>query len=218
MKEKLTCKKCGREGADDYPLVTIRTMTVRNGTGAQKYQALGEVLSVHLCSQCVDAWISERSKPRPQYLKAAKLPLLLIAVAITVHFLGLESVIRWVLCLLFGGFGIAVAISEFSRVKRETAEIRAGKGSFTRDHMIEELAASLLPAKNQDAHLTYLLRKRVLNEKQLDALCKEYSISKKKLASIRSYLLITPESEVNKGLKAPQLPEKKKGIFTAKRS
>ncbi|MBQ9301385.1 MAG: hypothetical protein IJ214_12840 [Clostridia bacterium] len=218
MEEKLTCKKCGCEGAQDYPLVTIRTMTVRSGGSTQKYQALGEVLSVNLCPQCIDAWISQRSKPQPQYRKAAKLPLLLIAVAIAVHFLGLEGLIRWVLCLLFGGFGIAVAVSEITRIKRETAEISAGKGKFSRDHMIEELAAALLPAKHQDAHLTYLLRKRVLDEKQLYTLSREYGISGRKLASIRSYLLTTPESEVNKGLEEPQLPEKKKGFFKTRNS
>ena len=48
------------------------------------------------------------------------------------------------------------------------------------------------------------------HEKQLQALYNEYGISRKKLSSIRSYLLTTPESEVNKGLEEPKLPERKR--------
>ena len=133
--------------------------------------------------------------------------------AVAVHFLGLENLIRWALCLLFGGFAVAVAVSEFSRIRKETADIRAGTGGFTRAHMIEELAASLLPKKHNDAQLTYLLRSRVLDENQLNALNKEYQISRKKLSSIRAYLLTTPESEVNKGLEdADNLDQKKSAL------
>lgn len=210
MEEKNICKKCGCADARNYPLVTIRTMTVRNLSGIKKYHALGEVFSIDLCDGCIDEWIAGRTVAKPQLLRALRLPLLLLLVAVAVHFLELATIIRWVLCLLFGGFSIAVAVSEYKRIKKETADIAAGKGNFTRNHMIEELAASLLPEKHQDAKLTYLLRSRVLDEKQLQALYNEYGISRKKLSSIRSYLLTTPESEVNKGLEEPKLPERKR--------
>ena len=218
MEQRLICKKCGGEGAESYPLVTVRTMTVRSGGTTQKYHALGEVFSIDLCPACIDAWIQERSQAWPQIRKAAVLPLLLTAVAVAVHFLGLENLIRRALCLLFGGFAVAVAVSEFSRIKKEAADIRAGTGGFTRAHMIEELASTLLPKKHNDAQLTYLLRSRVLDESQLNALNKEYQISRKKLASIRAYLLSTPESEVNRGLEDAENLDQKKRAVRKKRS
>ena len=62
--------------------------------------------------------------------------------------------------------------------------------------MIEELAASMLPRKHADAHLSYVLRARVMDEKQHEQINKEYGISKKKLAQVRQYLMVTPEIEV----------------------
>ena len=188
MDEKCICQKCGKSGAQPYPLVTIRTMTVRNASGTQKYHAMGDELSIDLCGTCIDDWITQRSAAQPQLRRAVRLPLLLLLVSVAVHFLGLAVLIRWVLCALFSGFSIAVAVSEYQRIQKETADIAAGKGHFTRNHMIEELAASLLPDKHEDAALSYLLRSRVLDENQHPALVREYGVGRKKLASIRNYL------------------------------
>ena len=122
MEEKNICKKCGYADARNYPLVTIRTMTVRNLSGIKKYHALGEVFSIDLCDGCIDEWIDGRTVAKPQLLRALRLPLLLLLVAVAVHFLELATIIRWVLCLLFGGFSIAVAVSEYKRIKKETAD------------------------------------------------------------------------------------------------
>ena len=70
MSEQCICKKCGNRGATDYPIVAFRTMTVRNGRRTQKYQAMGEVLSISLCSNCINAWIAMRSEPKHQIVKA----------------------------------------------------------------------------------------------------------------------------------------------------
>ena len=62
--------------------------------------------------------------------------------------------------------------------------------------MIEELAASLLPGKHADAHLSYVLRARVMDAKQHEQINREYGISKKKLAQVRQYLMVTPETAI----------------------
>ena len=196
MPEQYICKKCGNGGATDYPIVAFRTMTVRSGRKIQKYQAMGEVLNISLCSSCIDAWIATRREPKHQLMKALKYPILLAVLAVTVHFLGQNDLVRWVMCALFGGFALAIAVSEIKRIRKETTEIRAGNGNFTRDHMIEELAASLLPAKHADAHLSYVLRTRVMDAKQHGQINREYGISKKKLAQVRQYLMTTPENTV----------------------
>ena len=213
MPENCVCKKCGCEGAKSYPLVAFRTMTVRSGGKIRKYQAMGEVLSVDLCAACIDAWTAQRAEPRHQIVKAMKYPAGLAVLAAAVHFMGQSDVVRWGLCVLFGGFAVAIAAKEMKRIRRETKEIRAGNGNFGRDHMTEELAASLLPGKHADAHLSYVLRSRVMDEKQHAQISGEYGISKKKLAQVRQYLLVTPESEVNKCLQTPayeQADDKKK--------
>ena len=204
MPEKHTCQKCGGDGAAVIPLIAFRTMTVRNGGKTRKYQAMGEALSVNLCSACVDAWTAERSEPRRQIIKAMKYPAGLAILAVAVHFLGQSDTVRWVLCALFGGFAVAITVKECSRISREAKAIRAGDGNFGRDHMTEELAASLLPGKHADAHLTYVLRARVMDEKQHGQINREYGISQKKLDQVRRYLLVTPESEVNKSLQTPE--------------
>ena len=196
MPEQCICKKCGNRGATDYPIVAFRTMTVHNGRRTQKYQAMGEVLSISLCSTCINAWIAMRSEPKHQIVKALKYPILLAVLAVAVHFLGQNNLVRWVMCTLFGAFALAIVISEIKRIHRETTEIRAGTGNFSRNHMIEELAASQLPGKHADAHLSYVLRARVMDEKQHEQINKEYGISKKKLAQVRQYLMVTPEIEV----------------------
>lgn len=196
MPEQCICKKCGNAGATDYPIVTFRTMTVHSGRKPQKYQAMGEVLSISLCSSCIDAWIAMRGEPKHQIVKALKYPVLLAVLAVGVHFLGQNDIVRWVMCALFGGFALAIVVSEIKRIRRETTEIRTGNGNFSRDHMIEELAASLLPRKHADAHLSYVLCARVMDEKQHGQINREYGISKKKLAQVRQYLMVTPEVEV----------------------
>lgn len=196
MPEQYICKKCGNGGATDYPIVAFRSMTVRSGRKIQKYQAMGEVLSISLCSSCIDAWIATRSEPKHQLMKALKYPILLAVLAVAVHFLGQNDLVRWVMCALFGGFALAIAVSENKRIHRETTEIRAGNGNFTRNHMIEELAASLLPTKHADAHLSYVLRARVMDAKQHGQINREYGISKKKLEQVRQYLMTTPENTV----------------------
>ena len=207
MPEKCVCRKCGGEGAKNYPLVAFRTMTVRSGGKIRKYQAMGEVLSMDLCAACIDAWTAQRAEPRNQMMKAVKYPAGLAVLAAAVHFMGQSDIVRWVLCVLFGGFAVAIAVKEYKRIRQETKEIRAGNGNFGRDHMTEELAASLLPAKHADAHLSYVLRSRVMDEKQHGQINREYGISKKKLAQVRQYLLVTPESEVNKSLQTPAYEE-----------
>ena len=196
MPEQCICKKCGNAGATDYPIVTFRTMTVHSGRKPQKYQAMGEVLSISLCSSCIDAWIAMRGEPKHQIVKALKYPVLLAILAVGVHFLGQNDIVRWVMCALFGGFALAIVVSEIKRIRRETTEIRTGNGNFSRDHMIEGLAASLLPRKHADAHLSYVLCARVMDEKQHGQINREYGISKKKLAQVRQYLMVTPEVEV----------------------
>ena len=196
MPEQCICKKCGNRGATDYPIVTFRTMTVHSGRKPQKYQAMGEVLSIGLCSACIDAWIAMRSEPKHQIVKALKYPVLLAVLAVVVHFLGQNDLVRWVMCALFGGFALAIVVSEMKRIRRETTEIRTNNGNFSRDHMIEELAASLLPKKHADAHLSYVLRAQVMDVKQHERINKEYGISKKKLTQVRQYLMVTPEAEV----------------------
>ncbi len=196
MPERCICKKCGNQDATDYQIVTFRTMTVRSGRKTQKYQAMGEVLSINLCSGCIDAWIAMRSKRKHQIVKALKYPILLAVLAVAVHFLGQNDLVRWVMCALFGGFALAIVVSEIKRIRKETTEIRASNGNFSRNHMIEELAASLLPGKHVDAHLSYVLRERVMDAKQHEQINKEYGISKKKLAQVRQYLMVTPENEV----------------------
>ena len=196
MPEQCICKKCGNAGATDYPIVTFRTMTVHSGRKPQKYQAMGEVLSISLCSSCIDAWIAMRGEPKHQIVKALKYPVLLAVLAVGVHFLGQNDIVRWVMCALFGGFALAIVVSEIKRIRRETTEIRTGNGNFSRDHMIEELAASLLPRKHADAHLSYVLCARVMDEKQHGQINREYGIRKKKLAQVRQYLMVTPEVEV----------------------
>ena len=213
MPEQCICKKCGIGGATDYPIVAFRTMTVRSGRKIQKYQAMSEVLNISLCSSCIDAWIATRREPKHQLMKALKYPILLVVLAVAVHFLGQNDLVRWVMCALFSGFALAIVVSEIKRIRRETTEICAGNGNFSRDHMIEELAASLLPGKHADAHLSYVLRARVMDAKQHDQINREYGISKKKLAQVRQYLMVTPESEVNKCLQTPayeQADQKKK--------
>ena len=210
MPDNCSCRKCGGEGATSFPMVTFRTMTVRSGGKIKKYQAMGEVMSVALCPACIDAWTAQRAEPRPQMIKAMKYPLLLTVLAVAIHFLGTAEIVRWALCVLFAGFAVAIAVSEYRRIRRETADIRACQGNFGRDHMTEELAASLLPAKHEDARLTYVLRSRVMDAKQHQQICREYGISKKKLDSVRKYLLVTPESEVNNSLKTPEIAADKK--------
>ena len=166
MPEKCICKKCGSEGAAEYPLVTFRTMMVRNWRKSRKYQAMGEVLGISLCDACIDAWIARRAEPRHQIIKALKYPAGLAILAVIVHFLGQQFIVRWGMSVLFGGFAVAIVVKECIRIRRETKEIGAGSGNFHRNHMTEELAASLLPGKHADAHLTYVLRSRVMDEKQ----------------------------------------------------
>lgn len=196
MPDTCVCRKCGCKGAKSYPLVAFRTMTVRSGGKIQKYQAMGEVLSIDLCAACIDAWTAERSEPRHQIVKAIKYPVGLAILAVAVHFLEQSDIVKWVLCVLFGGFAVAIAAKEFKRIRQETKDIRAGNGNFSRDHMTEELAASLLPRKHADAHLSYILRARVMDTKQHEQISREYGISKKKLAQVRQYLMVTPETEV----------------------
>ena len=203
MPDNCTCRKCGRESAKTYPLVAFRTMTVRGGGKIRKYQAMGEVLSMDLCDACIDAWTAERGEPRHQIVKAIKYPAGLAILAAAVHFLGQSDTVKWGLCVLYGGFAVAIAAKEFKRIRLETKEIRAGNGNFGRDHMTEELAASLLPGKHADARLSYVLRARVMDAKQHDQINREYGISNKKLAQVRQYLMVTPESEVNKCLQTP---------------
>lgn len=182
MPDNCVCRKCGCEGAKTYPLVAFRTMIVRNGGKIRKYQAMGEVLNIDLCSACIDAWTAERGKPRHQIMKAIKYPVGLVLLAVIIHFLGQSDVVKWVLCMLFSGFAVAIAAKEFNRIRLETKEIHTAKGNFSRDHMTEELAASLLPRKHADAHLSYVLRARVMDTKQHEQINREYDISKKKLA------------------------------------
>lgn len=196
MPDNCVCRKCGCEGANSYPLVAFRTMMVRNGGKIRKYQAMGEVMNIDLCSACIDAWITERGKPRHQIVKAIKYPVGLVLLAVAIHFLGQSDAVKWVLCVLFGGFAVAIAVKEFGRIRLETKEICTGKGNFSRDHMTEELAASLLPRKHADAHLSYVLRTRVMDVKQHEQINKEYDISKNKLVQVRQYLMVTPEIEV----------------------
>lgn len=196
MPEQCICKKCGNDRATDFPIVAFRTMTVRSGRKTQKYQAMGEVLSISLCSSCIDAWIAKRGEPKHQIVKALKYPILLAVLAVAVHFLGQNDLVRWVMCALFSGFALAIAVSEIKRICREITEIREGNGNFSRDHMIEELAASLLPGKHADAHLSYVLYARVMDAKQHGQINREYGISKKKLAQVRQYLMATPENTV----------------------
>ena len=157
---------------------------------------MGEVLSISLCSTCIDTWIVMRSESKPQIVKALKYPILLAVLAVVVHFLGQNDLVRWGMCALFGGFALAIVISEIKRIRKETKEIRASNGNFSRNHMIEELAASMLPRKHADAHLSYVLRARIMDAKQHGQINKEYGISKKKLAQVRQYLMETPESAV----------------------
>ena len=196
MPDTCVCRKCGCEGVKSYPLVAFRTMTVRSGGKIQRYQAMGEVLSIDLCAACIDAWTAERSEPRHQIVKAIKYPVGLAILAVAVHFLEQSDIVKWVLCVLFGGFAVAIAAKEFKRIRQETKDIRAGNGNFSRDHMTEELAASLLPRKHADAHLSYILRARIMDTKQHEQISREYGISKKKLAQVRQYLMVTPETEV----------------------
>lgn len=209
------CRKCNSDNARAYPLVTIRTMTVRGGKGTQKYQAMGEVFSVPLCDACIDAYIAQRSKPG--YLKALRLPLMMLIVAVAVHFLGLPNLLPWAISALFGAFAVAIAVSECRRIRTESGQIPAGKGIFTREHMIEELAATLLPKKHEDANLTYILRSRVESEDALNGLSKEYGVSLKKLRSIRQYLLTTPEDKLNKPLENAAVPDVRKKRFSLKK-
>ncbi len=204
MAERRVCRKCGGDGADGFPLVAFRTMTLRSGGKIRKYQAMGEVLSVDLCPACIDAWTAERSEPRHQIIRAMKFPVLLAVLAVVIHFLGQNDILRWALCALFSGFAVAIAVTEYCRIRREVSDIRAVRGNFSRNHMIEELAASLLPRKHEDAHLSYVLRSRVMDEKQHQQISREYGLSRKKLASVRNYLLVTPESEVNNYLKTAE--------------
>ena len=203
MPEQCICKKCGNGGATDYPIVAFRTMTVRSGRKIQKYQAMGEVLNISLCSSCIDAWIAIRSEPKHQIMKALKYPILLAVLAVAVHFLGQSDLVRWVMCALFGGFALAIVVSEIKRIHKETTEIQACNGNFSRNHMIEELATSLLPRKHADAHLSYVLRTRVMDTKQHEQINREYGISKKKLAQVRQYLMVTPEIAVQAWNKNP---------------
>lgn len=196
MPDNCVCRKCGCKGAKSYPLVAFRTMTVRNGGKIRKYQAMGEVLSMDLCTACIDAWTAERGEPRHQIVKAIKYPVGLAILAVAVHFLEQSDIVKWVLCVLFGGFAVAIAAKEYKRIRLETKEIRTGNGDFSRDHMTEELAASLLPRKHADAHLSYVLRTRVMDAKQHGQINREYGISKKKLAQVRQYLIETPETTV----------------------
>ena len=207
MPGNCVCRKCGGECAKTYPLVAFRTMTVRNGRKSRKYQAMGEVLSVDLCDACIEAWIARRTESRHQIIKALKYPAGLAVLAVMVHFIGQRPIVSWGMSVIFGGFAVAIVVKECIRIHRETKEISAGSGNFHRDHMIEELAASLLPAKHADAHLTYVLRSRVMDEKQHVQINREYGISKKKLSQVRQYLLVTPESEVNKSLQTPAYKE-----------
>ncbi|MCR5566799.1 MAG: hypothetical protein K6F61_08085 [Clostridiales bacterium] len=209
MPDTCVCRKCGCEGAKSYPLVAFRTMTVRSGGKIQKYQAMGEVLSIDLCTACIDAWTAKRDEPRHQIVKAIKYPVGLAIMAIAVHFLEQSNIVKWVLCVLFSGFAVAIAVKEIKRIRLETKDIRAGNGNFSRDHMTEELAASLLPGKHADAHLSYILRARVMDTKQHEQISREYGISKKKLAQARQYLTVTPETEVEAWNKMHRGDEKK---------
>jgi hypothetical protein len=190
------CEKCACEGAKEYKLITVRTMTVHEGRKTKRYQAMGEFFRMPLCDSCIDAYIESRKNAKKQVRKALIVPCLLFVLAVALLLLNLGDA-AWLGAALCAGFGAVVLATDLKKVKTETAAIREGSGIYTRPHMIEELVSTLKPKKHNDAALTYLLADRVLDKKQIPGLAKEYRISTKKLESIRTYLLGHKEEELN---------------------
>ena len=85
-------------------------------------------------------------------------------------------------------------------VVAEKAHIKNWQLEFEKWNLSERVHTTIICynslKKHADAHLSYVLCARVMDEKQHGQINREYGISKKKLAQIRQYLMVTPEVEV----------------------
>ena len=181
------CKKCGCETEDVYSYVTVRTMTVRDLKGAKHYEAMGDIVDAPLCDKCIEDCIQSSKTVRGRLFSVAKLPLAMAALGVAAQFLGLGGA-GWVIGAVLLAFGAAIFLTELRKLVVSAKEAAAAPDYANRKKALGALAAQVLPKKHNDADLKYIPLLRLMNE-STEALSKDFHVSRKKLASIKSYVV-----------------------------
>ncbi|HHZ11496.1 MAG TPA: hypothetical protein GYA05_02150 [Acholeplasmataceae bacterium] len=185
-KEILHCKQCGKETDNKLELVTLKTMVDRGFRKNKYYQAMGDIVTVSFCDECIDRHVEEVLNPKRVVLKLS----LLSAVVL----LGCSFLFWFVQVTAFRVFcGIIALITalaffqELKRILKKTENLKKQSEEERRKSMAVDLATRHLPKRHEDAELAYVDIRRVMRD-NLELLGKEYGFSYNKLVAIRDYL------------------------------
>lgn len=183
-KNIVNCKKCGATTENQFELVTLKTMVDRGWRKNKYYQAMGDILHEAVCDDCIDEYIKKIASQTKKIVNLS-VRTAVVVVGCVLLFLFVSLTAFRVFCAIIGVIAILAFLQEFSNIKKDAKS--SAVASDNRKNLAVNLLSTLLPKKHNDAELTYI-DSYLIKKGNLEQLGKEYGISQKKLAQIRSFL------------------------------
>lgn len=169
------CKACKTAQGEELRFQEVLTQHIR-GFRESRVQALGDVVTLRLCEECVQGYLQSRAEPSLQRINRRSLLLALGGVAVwqLLPRLGIPNMQLFGIGLLL--FAVLGYFQSRNRVQTHAVQAQQALQGQGRDLFVEEYAAALLPRKSGENDLSYILLRPELGDMKAGDLAVRYQL------------------------------------------